>query len=117
MGGSQSDITRFAKKKTRDNRYSFFSQILRCRHYSYRVSDSPALSAEFRKDIDLLPKIYFSYSETSKAQYRRLIDTYGTHYIRQVDLGGRLTMTTAIRTCQASHSGLSTNQVLNYFHI
>ncbi|XP_038819270.1 perforin-1-like [Salvelinus namaycush] len=107
MGGSQSDITRFAKKKTRDNRYSFFSQILRCRHYSYRTPNTPTLSDEFRKDIDRLD----SYSETSKAQYRRLIDTYGTHYIRQVDLGGRLTMTTAIRTCQASHSGLSTNQV------
>uniref|UniRef100_A0A4W5KMX0 Uncharacterized protein n=1 Tax=Hucho hucho TaxID=62062 RepID=A0A4W5KMX0_9TELE len=71
------------------------------------MPNTPTLSGEFRKDIDRLG----SFSKTSKPQYRRLIDTYGTHYIRQVDLGGRLTMTTAIHTCQTSHSGLSTNQV------
>ncbi|XP_038819320.1 perforin-1-like [Salvelinus namaycush] len=107
MGGSQSDVAIFATTKTKEDRHSFFSQNLCCRHYSYRTPNTPTLSDEFRKDIDRLD----SYSKTSKAQYRRLIDTYGTHYIRQVDLGGRLTMTTAIRTCQASHSGLSTNQV------
>uniref|UniRef100_A0A673VVA4 MACPF domain-containing protein n=1 Tax=Salmo trutta TaxID=8032 RepID=A0A673VVA4_SALTR len=107
MGGSQSDVTIFATTKTKEDRHSFFSQNLRCRHYSYRTPNTPTLSNEFRKDIDRLG----SFSETSKVQYRRLIDTYGTHYIRQVDLGGRLTMTTAIHTCQASHSGLSTNQV------
>ncbi|XP_071202900.1 perforin-1-like [Salvelinus alpinus] len=107
MGGSQSDVAIFATTKTKEDRHSFFSQNLLCRHYSYRTPNTPTLSDEFRKDIDRLG----SYSKTSKAQYRRLIDTYGTHYIRQVDLGGRLTMTTAIHTCQASHSGLSTNQV------
>ncbi|XP_071246232.1 perforin-1-like [Salvelinus alpinus] len=107
MGGSQSDVAIFAKTKTKEDRHSFFSQNRRCRHYSYRTPNSPTLSDEFRKDIERLE----SYSKTSKAQYRRLIDTYGTHYIRQVDLGGRLTMITAIHTCQASHSGLSTNQV------
>uniref|UniRef100_A0AAZ3SGW3 Perforin-1-like n=1 Tax=Oncorhynchus tshawytscha TaxID=74940 RepID=A0AAZ3SGW3_ONCTS len=107
MGGSQSDVAIFATTKTKEDLHSFFSQNLRCRYYSYRTPNTPTLSDEFRKDIDRLS----SYSKTSKAQYRRLIDTYGTHYIRQVDLGGRLTMTTAIHTCQASHSGLSTNQV------
>ncbi|XP_042174010.1 perforin-1-like [Oncorhynchus tshawytscha] len=107
MGGSQSDVAIFATTKTKEDLHSFFSQNLRCRYYSYRTPNTPTLSDEFRKDIDRLS----SYSKTSKAQYRRLIDSYGTHYIRQVDLGGRLTMTTAIHTCQASHSGLSTNQV------
>uniref|UniRef100_A0A8C7J7V8 Perforin-1-like n=1 Tax=Oncorhynchus kisutch TaxID=8019 RepID=A0A8C7J7V8_ONCKI len=107
MGGSQSDVAIFATTKTKEDHHSFFSQNLRCCHYSYRTPNTPTLSDEFRKDIDRLSP----YSKTSKAQYRRLIDTYGTHYIRQVDLGGRLTMTTAIHTCQASHSGLSTNQV------
>uniref|UniRef100_A0A8C7MW24 Perforin-1-like n=2 Tax=Oncorhynchus kisutch TaxID=8019 RepID=A0A8C7MW24_ONCKI len=107
MGGSQSDVAIFATTKTKEDRHSFFSQNLRCRYYSYRTPNTPTLSDEFRKDIDRLS----SYSKTSKAQYRRLIDTYGTHYIRQVDLGGRLTMITAIRTCQASLKRLSTNQV------
>ncbi|KAM9491859.1 perforin-1-like [Salvelinus alpinus] len=107
MGGSQSDVVIFATTKTKEDRHSFFSQNFRCRHYRYRTPNTPTLSDEFRKDIDRLGSL----SKTSKAQYRQLIYTYGTHYIRQVDLGGRLTMTTAIRTCQASHSGLSTNQV------
>uniref|UniRef100_A0A4W5PK56 Uncharacterized protein n=1 Tax=Hucho hucho TaxID=62062 RepID=A0A4W5PK56_9TELE len=102
MGGSQSDVAIFVVS------VSYFNSHLICKFLcsSYRTPNTPTLSDEFRKDIDRLG----SYTKTSKAQYRRLIDTYGTHYIRQVDLGGWLTMTTAIHTCEASHSGLSTKQ-------
>lgn len=33
MGGSQSDVAIFATTKTKEDRHSFFSQNLRCRHY------------------------------------------------------------------------------------
>ncbi|XP_034150103.1 perforin-1 isoform X3 [Esox lucius] len=68
---------------------------------SYRVPNTPTLSTEFLKDISL----------NSKAHYRQLIRTYGTHYIHQVNLGGQVTVTTAISTCQAQNSGHSTQEV------
>uniref|UniRef100_A0AAY5L4E8 C2 domain-containing protein n=1 Tax=Esox lucius TaxID=8010 RepID=A0AAY5L4E8_ESOLU len=67
---------------------------------SYRVPNTPTLSTEFLKDISL----------NSKAHYRQLIRTYGTHYIHQVNLGGQVTVTTAISTCQAQNSGHSTQE-------
>uniref|UniRef100_A0AAY5JZ24 Perforin-1-like n=1 Tax=Esox lucius TaxID=8010 RepID=A0AAY5JZ24_ESOLU len=101
MGGSQSDITNFARTKAKQGSHSFYSQNLTCRLYSYRVPNTPTLSTEFLKDISL----------NSKAHYRQLIRTYGTHYIHQVNLGGQVTVTTAISTCQAQNSGHSTQEV------
>uniref|UniRef100_A0A3B4USH3 C2 domain-containing protein n=1 Tax=Seriola dumerili TaxID=41447 RepID=A0A3B4USH3_SERDU len=57
-------------------------------------SDRPPLSYEFSRDL-----------------YRRIIETYGTHYIRQVYLGGRFRRVTAARTCLSRLNGLSSSTV------
>uniref|UniRef100_A0A8C2WPS0 Perforin 1.7 n=1 Tax=Cyclopterus lumpus TaxID=8103 RepID=A0A8C2WPS0_CYCLU len=52
-----------------------------------------------------------SYSYQTLASYRSLIDTYGTHYITQVFLGGQIKAITSVKTCEATMSGLSATDV------
>lgn len=51
-------------------------------YFSYRLADHPQLSTEFTKHLRRLPQSMNTNQE--RALYRRLIDTYGTHYIHQV---------------------------------
>ena len=75
--------------------------------YSYRLATKPPLSHEFESAVNSLP----SYSSKTETLYRNLIDTYGTHYITQVSLGGEIKSVTAVRTCKATMNGLSVTEV------
>lgn len=82
--------------------------------FSYRVMDQPELSAEFTKHLLQLPT---HYSEKTKSLYRRIIDTYGTHYIHHVRLGGRVRQVTAFRTCLATLTGFLESDIKNCLNI
>lgn len=71
--------------------------------YSYRLAAKPPLTHEFESAVNSLP----AYSQKTEESYRILIDTYGTHYITQVLLGGDMKAITAVRTCEATMNGLS----------
>lgn len=75
--------------------------------HSYRVPSSPSLSPEFLAHVQSLPA---EYTAETQGLYRRFIETYGTHYIQQVCLGGRLTWFTSIRSCLATVNGHSASQ-------
>lgn len=50
------------------------------------------------------------YTTETQYSYRRFVETYGTHYIQQVRLGGRLTRFTSIRSCLATVNGHSASE-------
>ncbi|XP_061575568.1 perforin-1-like [Cololabis saira] len=106
-GGSRCKDFTFAMEKLKGDRYAFIHHSVSCNFYRYRLATKPPLSQEFQSAVDSLP----SYSEKTEESYRRLIDTYGTHYITQVTLGGGLKAITAIRICEAAIKGLSATEI------
>uniref|UniRef100_A0A8C2W9P8 MACPF domain-containing protein n=1 Tax=Cyclopterus lumpus TaxID=8103 RepID=A0A8C2W9P8_CYCLU len=117
--GSRSDLYKFATAKYQEDYRYFSSHRVTCSHYrygdisvflcfSYRLSDNPRISHKFYKAFESLP---YSYSSSTKTHYRNLINTYGTHYTRQVELGGQLNRVRAACICSSSLKGLSSKQV------
>ncbi|XP_037352486.1 perforin-1-like [Talpa occidentalis] len=108
MAGSHSDAAAFAADKTHQDEYKFSKDEVECRFYSFQLVHNPPLHPEFKKALRaLLPK-FNHYTET---EYFRLISSYGTHFIRSMKLGGRISTLTALRTCQLVLQGLTDNEV------
>ncbi|XP_074538649.1 perforin-1-like [Halichoeres trimaculatus] len=107
FGGTRSSVYGFATARSREDRYTFSNHMTFCIHYGHRLSSKPPLSSGFLKDVQKLP---LTYNSSTKAQYRRLIGLYGTHYISQAYLGGKFRRVTATRTCLSRLNGLTVNQ-------
>ncbi|KAM9363218.1 perforin-1-like [Symphorus nematophorus] len=107
LGGSHSREANFGMQKSKQDRYTFFRHSVNCNYYNYRLATAPPLSHEFESAVKSLPP----YTYQTEPSYRGLIDTYGTHYITQVFLGGEIKATTSVKTCEASMNGLSATEV------
>uniref|UniRef100_A0A3B5KKQ6 Perforin 1.6 n=1 Tax=Takifugu rubripes TaxID=31033 RepID=A0A3B5KKQ6_TAKRU len=105
LGGSRSDLAKFARLQHSVDKATFAIHEISCTYYSYRLADHPQLSAEFTKHLKRLPQGLKTTQD--RALYRRLIDTYGTHYIHQVKLGGKVRRVTAFKTCLAALKGFT----------
>ncbi|XP_030593824.1 perforin 1.5 [Archocentrus centrarchus] len=109
LGGSHSDLAKFARSQHSVDKATFAIHEISCTYYSYRLADHPQLSAAFTKHLKRLPRSLNT--SQNRALYRRLIDTYGTHYIHQVQLGGKVRRITAFRTCLATLKGFSESEI------
>uniref|UniRef100_A0AAQ4Q9M4 Perforin 1.2 n=1 Tax=Gasterosteus aculeatus aculeatus TaxID=481459 RepID=A0AAQ4Q9M4_GASAC len=109
FGGSHSKESTFAMQKSKEDRYTFVRHSVDCTLYNYRMTTNPPLSQDFKSAVNSLPP----YSHNAISNYRSLIDTYGTHFITQVSLGGQIKAITSVKTCQASMQGLSSTEVAN----
>ncbi|XP_051727739.1 perforin-1-like isoform X2 [Ctenopharyngodon idella] len=105
VGSTHSREAKFAMTKSKQDKYSFTKHEIACSFYRYHVAENPPLNAEFLEAIKSLPASY------DPDAYRNLITTYGTHYIKDVKLGGQMKAITAFKTCQATVKGLTDTAV------
>ncbi|KAK7138996.1 hypothetical protein R3I93_016193 [Phoxinus phoxinus] len=105
VGSTHSREAKFGMTKSKEDKYSFTKHEVACSFYRYRLAENPPLHAEFLQAIKSLPASY------DPDAYRNLITTYGTHFITGVKLGGQMKAITAIKTCQATVSGLTDTAV------
>uniref|UniRef100_A0A3P9M6K0 Perforin 1.9 n=1 Tax=Oryzias latipes TaxID=8090 RepID=A0A3P9M6K0_ORYLA len=108
LAGSHSKVAGYSMEKTKSDKFSFTTQGLSCEYYSYRVSKAPTLQKDFLDSVKQLPK---TYNPQSKDNYYHLIDTFGTHYITKVKMGGKVQAVTSIRECEAHLDGIEVNEV------
>ncbi|GCB78435.1 hypothetical protein scyTo_0020672 [Scyliorhinus torazame] len=108
MAGSKSKLMRFGISRAKSDRYSFTSHEFQCRYYQYRVKEQPLLSVQFSHALANLPK---ALTNDTKYHYQKMVSTYGTHFIRAVELGGHFKDVTAIRTCEAAYKGYTPEEV------
>ncbi|XP_072129073.1 perforin-1-like [Mobula birostris] len=106
--GSKSKLMSFATRKTKSDCYSFAKHEFRCRLYRYRLKDQPPLAPQFSARLNQITNTSY---EEARHHYRQLVQTFGTHFIRSVDMGGSFQDVTAIRTCQAAVEGITPEQV------
>uniref|UniRef100_A0A8C4Y3Y3 Perforin-1-like n=1 Tax=Gopherus evgoodei TaxID=1825980 RepID=A0A8C4Y3Y3_9SAUR len=102
LASSCSKLAKFIMQKSQKDKYAFVSQEVSCPYYRFRVSKKPPLTNHFTHVVKDLPSLY---NKTSKLEYHHLIHTYGTHYVSQASLGGRVRDMTAVRVCQAVLDG------------
>ncbi|XP_067837597.1 perforin-1-like [Heptranchias perlo] len=108
LSGTKSRLADFANRHSSSDRYSYASHNFRCKFYQYRVVHRPPLSPQFSLLLRSLPK---RLNEATSFMYDQFLRTFGTHYIKGVELGGSFRDVTAMRTCQVASEGLTVEEV------
>ncbi|ELW70943.1 perforin-1 [Tupaia chinensis] len=108
VAGSHSKAADFAAQKTHQDQYSFNSDVVECRFYSLHLVHAPPLHPDFKRALRDLPP---HFNASTEPYYHRLISNYGTHFMRSMELGGRISDLTALRTCELALEGLTADEV------
>nr|XP_028560453.1 perforin-1-like [Podarcis muralis] len=106
FAGSHSRMAIYAHEKSQHDSYSFVRQEVYCTHYRLRLPHRPSpLSSHFAQHVAELP------IKNNSEEYQHFIDSYGTHYISQVDLGGRVRHLLAVQTCKMALWGVTASSI------
>ncbi|XP_054989176.1 perforin-1 isoform X2 [Sorex araneus] len=110
MAGSHSPAANFAAAKNHQDQYRFSRDQVQC----VSLVQDPPLKPDFKKALRALPP-YFNAS--SEPDYVRFISSFGTHFIKSMELGGRTSALTAMRTCQITLNGLTADEVADCLEV
>nr|XP_023956503.2 perforin-1-like isoform X1 [Chrysemys picta bellii] len=105
LAGSKSRLTSYAYQKEVQDKYMFIRHEIPCVYYRLSLTQDPPLMSQFSRELKSLPPSYDS------ATYQPFLATYGTHYVSQADLGGRVQQLTAVQTCRAALDGLTATEI------
>ncbi|XP_074854428.1 perforin-1-like [Carettochelys insculpta] len=108
LAGSHSKLAEFSTEKSQQDKYSFTSHEVSCKYYQFRVTQNPPLTSHFTRALRNLPE---DYTSSSRLEYHQLINTYGTHYVSRLKLGGRTRDVTAVRICEAALDGVTADEI------
>ena len=84
-------MQKFKQEKATMNTVSFESTA-KCTEYSVQINpyEKLALNPTFQNALDGLPESYNSDNATLKTLYKKFLAAYGTHFISQLDMGGKV---------------------------
>nr|XP_025046098.1 perforin-1-like [Pelodiscus sinensis] len=105
LGGARSPLASFAYEKEQQDKYMFVLSEVSCVFYRLRLTKQPWLMQQFSHAQRHLPPSY------EPDIYQPFLATYGTHYLSQAVLGGRVRQLTAIPTCRAALDGLTDAEI------
>ncbi|XP_066486492.1 perforin-1-like [Tiliqua scincoides] len=108
FAGSESKMTDFIKMKNTLDKYIFLLHHASCSYYKFRISKDKSVRKTFENNVQILPE---KYEPSSKMKYHNLIETYGTHFITEVDLGARVSYLTARPVCLMVLNGYNISEI------
>lgn len=84
-------MAEFKQEKETMNTVSF-ETMAKCTEVSAEINPYKTLALDdtFKAALSSLPDSYDGNNETSKMLYHKFLNTYGTHYITQLDMGGKV---------------------------
>ncbi|XP_026539272.1 perforin-1-like [Notechis scutatus] len=107
FAGTHSALADFTMAKNNKDKYNFARHEVSCSYYSFRISQYIP-SNHFKHSLRNLPA---KYRPNSLLEYQQLIDTYGTHFINHLHLGGRVRDVTALSVCETALDGTSADEI------
>ncbi|XP_074152627.1 perforin-1 isoform X2 [Sminthopsis crassicaudata] len=108
VAASHSEEAQFAAEKSHQDAYTFTRESMQCGYYRFHLVENPPLNQNFLQAIRALPH---RFNASTRSDYYQFISNFGTHFLKSVELGGRTTDITALRTCQLALNGLKANDV------